>query len=64
MTFFRETTQQYAHRLNLARYRRLLATHLTAEERRFVERRVAEEQAALRRLSGRAALEDISTDAS
>jgi hypothetical protein len=64
MTFFRETTQQYAHRQNLARYRRLLATHLTAEERRFVERRVAEEQAALRRLSGRAALEDISTDAS
>jgi RecB family exonuclease len=64
MTFFRETTQQYAHRQNLARYRRLLATHLTAEERRFVERRVAEEQAALRRLSGRAAREDISTDAS
>jgi hypothetical protein len=46
MTFFRETTEQYAHRQNLARYRRLLDTDLTAEERRFVERRVAEEQAA------------------
>jgi hypothetical protein len=45
MTFFRETTEQYAHRQNLARYRRLLDTDLTAEERRFVERRVAEEQA-------------------
>jgi hypothetical protein len=64
MTFFRETTEQYAHRQNLARYRRLLDTHLTAEERRFVERRVSEEQAALRRLSGSAALEDMSRGAS
>ena len=64
MTFFRETTQQYAHRQNLTRYRRLLDTHLTAEERRFVERRVVEEQAALRRLSGSAAPEDISSGAS
>jgi hypothetical protein len=64
MTFFRETAQQYAHRQNLARYRRLLDTHLTAEERRFVERRLAEEQAALRRLSGSAAPEDISSGAS
>ena len=58
MTFFRETTEQYARRQNLARYRRLLDTHLTAEERRFVERRVAEEQAALQRLSANAAFED------
>ena len=57
MTFFRETMEQYAHRQNLARYRRLLATDLTVEERRFVERRVAEEQAALRRLSQNSALE-------
>jgi hypothetical protein len=64
MMFFRETTEQYAHRQNLARYRRLLATHLTAEERRFVERRVAEEQSALQRLCGRATFEDIATDAS
>ena len=58
MTFFRETTEQYALRQNLARYRRLLDTHLTAKERRFVERRVAEEQAALQRLSANAAFED------
>jgi hypothetical protein len=64
MTFFRETTEQYAHRQNLARYRKLLAKHLTAEERRFVERRVVEEQKALRRLSGNATIEDIATDAS
>jgi len=64
MTFFRETNQQYAHRQNLARYGRLLDTHLTAEERRFVERRVADEQAALRRFSGSAAREDISNGAS
>lgn len=64
MMFFRETTEQYAHRQNLARYRKLLATHLTAEERRFVERRVVEEQKALRRLSGNAIIEDIATDAS
>jgi hypothetical protein len=63
MMFFRETTEQYARRQNLARYRKILATHLTAEERRFLERRVAEEQKALWRLSGKAALEDIATDA-
>jgi hypothetical protein len=61
MTFFRETTQQYAHRQNIARYRRLLDTDLTADERRFVERRVAEEQAALRRLFRNTTLEEISS---
>ena len=63
MTFFQETTQQYAHRQNLARYRRLLATHLTAEERRFVERRLAAEQAAPRRRSAIAAREEVSNGA-
>jgi hypothetical protein len=33
---------------NVRRYRRLLATHLTENERRFVERRLAEELAQLR----------------
>jgi hypothetical protein len=64
MMFFRETTQQYAHRQNIARYRRLLDTKLTADERRFVERRVAEERAALQRLTGGATSEDTSADAS
>jgi hypothetical protein len=62
MTFFRETTQQYAYRQNIARYRRLLDTNLTAEEWRFVERRVAEERAALRRLSRSATSEDTAAD--
>lgn len=35
------------HRNNLARYRKLLKTSLTNLERQFLERRVAEEQAAL-----------------
>jgi hypothetical protein len=36
-----------AHRKNIQRYRRLLRTHLTALERSYVERRLAEEKAAL-----------------
>ena len=62
--FFRETAEQYARRQNLSRYRKLLDTNLTAEQRRFVERRMAEEHAALQRLSGSAEPKDNSTDAS
>jgi hypothetical protein len=40
-----------AHRNNIQRYRRLLHTHLTQLERDFVERRLAEECAALESLS-------------
>lgn len=36
-----------AHRNNIHRYRRLLKTKLSELERRFVERRLAEEQSAL-----------------
>jgi hypothetical protein len=36
-----------AHRNNLYRYRRLLETRLSDIERQFIERRLAEEQAAL-----------------
>lgn len=36
-----------AHRNNIARYRRLLRTHLTPLERDFIERRVSEEQRSL-----------------
>jgi hypothetical protein len=46
-----ETAHQFAHRANIARYQKILATYLTAEERRFVERRLAEEQAALQQFS-------------
>jgi hypothetical protein len=51
MTIKMETAEQYACRANIAKYRRILGTHLTAEERRFVERRVAEEQAALQQFA-------------
>lgn len=40
-----------AHRNNLSRYRRLLKTRLSDIERQFIERRLAEEQAALEALT-------------
>jgi len=40
-----------AHRQNIDRYLRLLQTDLTLLERDFIERRIAEEGAALDRLS-------------
>jgi len=40
-----------AHRNNIHRYRRLLATKLTDHERSYVERRLREEQSALNELS-------------
>jgi hypothetical protein len=42
-----------AHRNNIARYRRLLRTHLTPLERDFIERRVDEEQRSLGALVAR-----------
>ena len=36
------------HRANVERYRRILGSYLTVEERAFVERRIAEEETALR----------------
>jgi hypothetical protein len=48
-----ESTLRWAHQANLARYRRLLATHLTDNERQFVERRIAEEREALRQVAGK-----------
>jgi hypothetical protein len=43
-----------AHRQNIARYKSLLKTKLTAIERAFIDRRIVEEEAAVRRLSARA----------
>lgn len=40
-----------AHRNNIQRYRRLLATELSKLERDFIERRLNEEQAAVEALS-------------
>lgn len=43
---------RFVHQANIAKYQKILTTYLT-EHRRFVERRLAEEQAALKRLAGR-----------
>jgi hypothetical protein len=40
----------FAYRANIDRCQRILETHLTPEERRFVESHVAAEQAALEQL--------------
>jgi hypothetical protein len=40
-----------AHRNNIQRYRRLLRTKLSELERKFIERRLAEEQTALQPLA-------------
>ncbi len=40
----------FVHRSNIAKYGRMLTTYLTELERRFIERRLAEEQAALQHL--------------
>ena len=45
-----DTAMMSAHRKNIARYRGLLGGALSADERRYVERRIAEAQAALRRI--------------
>lgn len=47
-----ETTQQFVHRENIVRYKRILGTYLTGEERRFIERRLREEQMSLQQLAG------------
>ncbi len=39
-----------AHRTNLDRYSRLLATQLTTTEREYIHKRIAEEQSALMKL--------------
>lgn len=41
----------FAHKTNIERYRRILQTHLTPEERFFVERRLNEEQTAFEELA-------------
>jgi hypothetical protein len=44
------TAKMRAHRDNIRRYKRILATDLTDLERQFVTRRLAEEQSAIRAL--------------
>ena len=61
MTLRMETADQFAHRANIERYRKILATYLIAEERRFVEGRLAEELLALQQLAWKAAPKAQST---
>ena len=48
----------FAHRANIDRYRRLLKTDLTVNERQFIERRLGEEEEALMEVVQKAALID------
>lgn len=41
---------EFVHRANVAKYQKILTTYLMPHEREFVERRLAEERAALRQL--------------
>jgi hypothetical protein len=50
MTELSNSIRIQAHRANIERYRKLLATGLTRVEREYVMRRIAEERAGLRRL--------------
>ena len=52
MTLDKQDARKSAHKANIERYRRILATYLTDGERRFLERRLAEEQAAIQQLAG------------
>lgn len=45
---------------NIGRYQRLLRTYLTENERKFIERRLAEEQKALMDIAQKAALPEHS----
>jgi hypothetical protein len=56
-----EATLLWVHQANIERYRKILRTYLTAEEIRFIERRLAEEQAALQQLTGSVATVGKST---
>jgi hypothetical protein len=47
-----DTHRIAAHRRNISRYKRLLCTHLTGLERKFVDRRLEEERSALAQLLG------------
>ena len=63
MTREKRAAFEFAHQANIDRYRRILATPLTAHERAFLERRIAEEQSSLEQISKAAALTRTSVDA-
>jgi hypothetical protein len=48
-----------AHRANIERYRRLLQSCLTDNERSFIGRRIVEEQEALQKIDGGSAVDTV-----
>jgi hypothetical protein len=48
-----DAAQMGSHRRNIERYSRLLATELTALERQYLHKRIAEEHAQLKQLEKR-----------
>ncbi len=48
---------RFVHEANVAKYQRILRTHLTDYERSFVQRRLAQELSLLRQLAKNTALE-------
>jgi hypothetical protein len=54
--------QLQTHRNNIQRYRRLLSTKLTEQERNFIDRRIAEEQALVENLPGANSHQTMSTN--
>ena len=51
MSELSSSIRMQAHRANLERYRKLLVGKLTRVEREYIRRRIAEEQAEMRRLA-------------
>jgi hypothetical protein len=47
-----EASLTFVHRANIQRYKKLLGTHLTDDERMFIQQRLAEEETALRQTGG------------
>ena len=45
-----ETSLAFVHRVNIERYKKLLGTDLTNDERAFILNRITEEESALRRM--------------
>jgi len=45
-----ETSLAFVHRVNIERYKKLLGTDLTSEERTLILSRITEEESALRRM--------------
>jgi hypothetical protein len=58
MTSDMQKVLEFAHRANIDRYRRLLKTYLTVNERQFIERRLGDEEKALIEIAHRTALVD------